>query len=644
MTTEIWRTLGPPQTWVVDMAFDPRDGTVYLGGDDDIGVFRGTGEPPWEKVLDDFCSWTVVVSRHDPDVVFAADSYGRGVRRSDDRGSTWTVVDGLPAWADRRGVVWDLCESPHDPAVVLAAVGGKNAHQTPTEGSGVWASADGGRTFSLLGLAGEDVQCVGVDPHDPDHILAGCGGRQPGPSLGLWHSWDGGATWDERVLDEASIVNVLADERAPGRWVAAIAGMGIFTSTDGGRTWAHGAGQEGLTFTWGVRRDPSNPSRLYSLVLLGAAGVAVSDDDGATWRATALTGKGCIGIGVSPSGSVFVGTYDEGLWRSDDGGDSWREVGGAMSHGYVYCGIHIDSRDRNRLVVPVHYGEMGGSGIRLSDDGGATWTRGETPDCKTAANAYQVAADPRDPDRLLSAFWNVGIGGGGLWQSTDGGRSWTVAGLDGTPCVSVAVDPRRPDVVWVGSTSGLHRSDDGGTTWDPAGVDGYVASVRFDPSDANHVVAATGGRGWGSNDPSGFWSSHDGGTTWSSVAAGAGRGAYDVAWGGDGRLWFAHEGGLSVSDDGGRTASVVIDRPADRATHVAVDPVDGAVYYAGSSYLALERGVVLRSTDGGASWEDVAADIRTGEVWWLTIDASDPADRRLYASTFGTGLCVRSIP
>jgi hypothetical protein len=631
-----WRAAGPQQSWFVEFAF--VEGAVLAGGDDCIGIYRSpSGEPPWQKVAADFCAWGLAVGA-DGRVVVAGDPYGRGVQRSEDGGVTWSrIVEGFPrSGSDGRfASVWGLAVSPS--GTVFAAVGSHNPHGGPASGAGLWRWDGGG--WELVGLEGRDLSCVWLSPADEGVLVVGLGGRMAQGEGGLLRSVDGGASFEPVRFEGQGVVNVCG---SADRLYAAVVGTGAVISEDGGASWRAARDGSAAALTWGIRQDPTRPERLYQIVLASALSACWrSDDGGETWAPTALSGVIAIGLGVGPDGTVYVGTYDMGFWRSDDGGESWRSVESGLSHSYVYSNVTLDGP---RLLAPVHMGGRGPAGVYVSEDDGSTWQPTEGPRPKVVANLYQVVFAPLDSSRCWAAYFDPQQPGNGVWGSTDGGRTWSVAGVESAACVSMFVDPRVPSVVWAGGTEGLFCSGDGGASWAavPA-LDGlYVTSLAAVPWSADVLLAATGGTGWGANRPTGFWGSTDGGSSWAVLPVCAERGAYNVAFGSDGAsIYLAAEGGLWLTRDGGQTATLLLDRPLDRAACVVADPTDGALYYAGSSYVALDSdgGGVWRSLDGGIGWEDWSDGLPSREVWWLTLDPG----RRLIASTFGSGLSIRTL-
>ncbi len=192
-----------------------------------------------------------------------------------------------------------------------------------------------------------------------------------------------------------------------------------------------------------------------------------------------------------------------------------------------------------------------------------------------------IAVDEAHP----ATVW-LGLGTGGLFKSTDLGTTWMPM-FDDQPVASigdVALWPKNPDVVWVGTGeansrnssswgNGVYRSDDGGATWSPRGLEGTrsIARVVPHPTDSNTVYVAALGRLWGESRERGVFKTTDGGRTWQPVLqVDARTGAVDLAMDpGDPQVLYAamytrlrtpwsYEGGSAVggifrTHDGGRT-------------------------------------------------------------------------------------------
>ncbi|MBY0230079.1 MAG: hypothetical protein K2W96_12425, partial [Gemmataceae bacterium] len=265
--------------------------------------------------------------------------------------------------------------------------------------------------------------------------------------------------------------------------------------------------------------DPRRPSRWY----VGAAsgGVWKTENAGATWTPI-FDGQKSYSIGAvvldprNPD-TVWVGTgennaqrsvgYGDGVYRSDDGGKSWKHLGLPKSE---HIGrIAIDPRDSRTVYVAAQgplWADGGERGLYKTVDGGKSWTRLLGDD--TDQGATDVVLDPENPDRLLAAthqrrrhVWTMVHGGpkSALWRSLDGGKTWDKA--KGLPAgdlgrIGLAFAPSRPSTAYAtveapDGKGGVFRSADGGATWERRNpfdeIAMYYSHLVVDPKDAERL-------------------------------------------------------------------------------------------------------------------------------------------------------------
>jgi photosystem II stability/assembly factor-like uncharacterized protein len=153
-------------------------------------------------------------------------SFGHGIYKSDDGGSTWEQKNqGLPTFGGSVCPILSIAIDPDDLATVWAGM---------QYGGGIARSTDGGEQWQVMGLTETNfVEAIAVNPANSDEILAG-GGSWDGS---IFKSTDGGNTWQEKVSDIALVQDIVYDPRNP-RWVyAATEGYGVLRSFDGGENW-----------------------------------------------------------------------------------------------------------------------------------------------------------------------------------------------------------------------------------------------------------------------------------------------------------------------------------------------------------------------------------------------------------------------
>src|SRR5579863_786073 len=256
-----------------------------------------------------------------PNVFFIGVNNG-GVWKTDDAGLTWNpIFDDQPT-----GSIGAIAVAPSNPNVLYVGSGEGLQRPDLSVGDGMYKSADGGKTWSHLGLRdGQQIPAIIVDPANPDRLFVAVLGHPYGPNSerGVFRSTDGGANF-QKVLykdDRTGAIDLAFDPRNPrtvyavlwqaqqGPWEnGAFSGpnSGLFKSTDGGDNWTQLTGglptfQQGLGRI-GIAIAPSDRNRMYALVEAGGGGGA--------------RGRGAGGAGAGAGG----------MYRSDDAGTSWTKV------------------------------------------------------------------------------------------------------------------------------------------------------------------------------------------------------------------------------------------------------------------------------------------------------------------------------
>ena len=250
----------------------------------------------------------------------------------------------------------------------------------------------------------------------------------------------------------------------------------------------------------------------------------------------------------------------------------------------------------------------------------------------------------------------IGVNNGGVWKSTDAGRTW-IPIFDGQPTGSIgalAVAPSNPDVIYVGSGEGLRRPDlstgdgiyrstDGGNTWIHLGLrDGQqITNILVDPHDPNRVLVAVLGHPYGPNPQRGVFRSTDGGENWQKIlyqeeSTGATDLAFDptnpqivyaVLWSSRRPPWTTgaplegHTGGLFKSTDGGDTwkplwKGLPTNEQGLGRIGIGIAPNDPNRIYALVD-AASDVGGLFRSDDAGESWQRVNNEER---IWGRGFD------------------------
>lgn len=298
---------------------------------------------------------------------------------------------------------------------------------------------------------------------------------------GVWGPSHGPSPGD--VEPHGYVTSLAIDPKKPATVYAAVRSLGVFKSTDAGRHWrAMNSGlPETSTGPYDVRVvaiDPSRPTTLYA----GgeSAGVSKTTDGGRHWRTVgrAAVGGGVRALAVNPQkpATVYAASY-RGVSKTTDGGRTWRPAN---------AGLQL--RSEALAIDPVRPETLyvAGSGLVFkSTNGGRNWRRAGTGLVENdLVTATALAIDPRKPETVYVAGYHGVIktaDSGGVFKSTDGGDTWRslnagLLGPFGTPSAyALAIDPRRPQIIYAAANSGymqasdggVFRSTNGGRTWRP---------------------------------------------------------------------------------------------------------------------------------------------------------------------------------
>lgn len=266
--------------------------------------------------------------------------------------------------------------------------------------------------------------------------------------------------------------------------------------------------------------NPQNHSEYY--VATSSGGVWKTTNHGVTF--TPIFDKqgsysiGCVKLDPTNPNVVWVGSgennnqrsvsYGDGVYKSEDGGKTWRNMG--LKSSEHISGIVIDPTNPNTIYVGAYgpvWSEGGERGVYKSTDGGATWTCVKSVSAYTGCN--DLIMDPRDPNVLYAAFHQrmrkvfTYIGGGpesAVYKTTDGGATWKKleGGLPGGDLgrIGIALSPVNPDVLYAvveakAESGGIYRSTDRGANWEKrSGVftsGNYYQEITCDPKDVNRI-------------------------------------------------------------------------------------------------------------------------------------------------------------
>ena len=340
----------------------------------------------------------------------------------------------------RGGRTRAICGVPSQPNVFYMA---------PVNG-GVFKSIDYGRTWQPIfdDQPTASIGAIAVSISNPNVVYVGSGEGLHRPDLsigdGVYKSTDAGKTWAHLGLgDGQQIAQLAVDPKNPDRVFVAVAGhpygpneeRGVYRSVDGGNTFEKVLYRDQNVGANDVQVDPSNPVIVYAALWESREG---------PWENGVFNGDG------------------GGIFKSTDGGKTWRQLTNGLPGNIVQANIAIAPSAPKTLFAAVRTKTI--AKLYRSDDAGETW-RGTTDDPRPGlgiggGDLPVVRFDPKNPQILYSASVVC-------WKSTDGGKTWD--GWRGAPggddYQNVWINPNNPDIILLGSDQGAIVTVNGGKSW-----------------------------------------------------------------------------------------------------------------------------------------------------------------------------------
>ncbi len=484
-------------------------------------------------------------------------------------------------------------------AAVTGVAGSPNLYYFGSVGGGVWRTTDAGNSWENIsdGFFGGSIGAVAVSEWDHNVIYVGGGEKTVRGNVsygyGMWKSVDAGKTWKAVGLkDSRHIPRIRIHPKDPDLVYAAVLGdlfkssetRGVYRSKDGGKTWERVLFANADAGAIDLVMDPNNPRILFA----------------STWR-----------VRRTPY-SLESGGEGSSLWKSTDGGDTWKNIStndGLPNGTWGIVGVTVSPVNSNRVYAII---ENDHGGVYRSDDGGDKWKKmNDDRSMRQRAWYYsRIYADTRDED--LVYVLNVRY-----HRSKDGGRTFEAFNSRHSDHHDLWISPDDNQQMIIGNDGGAQITFDGGENWStyynqPTGQFYRVVTDNHFPyriygaqqdNSTVRILHRTDGYGIGERD----W----------EPTAGSESGHIAVDPSDDEIVYGGNYGGYlsRVNHRTGeeRNVNVWPDNPMGHGAEGAryrfqwnfpifVSPHDPAKLYAASQHLHL-------STNGGQSWEIISPDL-----------------------------------
>ncbi len=341
-----------------------------------------------------------------------------GVWKTDNEGTTWKPVF-------EHGIstsIGDVTVAPSDAKTVWIGLGEANIFRSSMAGAGVYKSTDAGETWTHMGLAGtHTIPRIVIHPTNPDIVYVAASGHEwtYDENRGVYKSTDGGKTWDKvlYVNDQTGAIDLVMDPSAPDTLYAATwqrirkrwndprnepdySGSGIYKSTDAGVTWTpinEGLPPAKFRGRIGIDLCRAKPDVVYAFI--------------DNYETAQVERDSRDSYGRQRSGGIKGAE----VYRSDDGGATWRKVSESdrymrslsATYGWVFGQMRVDPNDENTIYVM-------GLALNVSRDGGKTFQRMG----RMHGDHHALFIDPNNSNYMVNG------NDGGSVVTYDGGQNW----------------------------------------------------------------------------------------------------------------------------------------------------------------------------------------------------------------------------
>lgn len=576
---ENWRQIRgtgiPTSALIYSLAIDPQDtDTLYAATDQGMYKSTDSGEiwNPINNGLPDYLhAMKVLINPKNTSTLYVtmwaepgSASWQGGIYKSTDGGNSWVAKNtGFPdpaATGNIYGFTSNfpvLVINPDNPEILYTG----NTPWTPDPG--VYKTINGGDSWALVSIPpdeevsenvemgwitehGVSVKCLAIAPNEPELLLFGT-------STNLFMTDNSGSSWEQAYsrqtitgtwqgtgLETTCVQDITVDPTNSSTIYAGYWDMGLLKSTDNGHSFkrlVQGMFKQDeydyTANTFSIIVDPVNHDNMYI-----AAGwweenkgtVCTSSDQGESWNCepTGLPGATIWSIALDTDSPVnarilYAASYKNGVFKSNDGGQSWAAVNGGLGveDNLQVRKIVIDPNESQTLYAGIEASHTDNDtvqgGLFKSTNAGVSWSRIDTP--MPQLSVWDIAVVPGNPQIIYTAVSSEfdhrleETFPGGVYKSVDGGTSWArvstgFGSAENLDISSIAIHPVNPNILYAttadapyhdqSSGRGVFKSTDAGANWEAVN-DGVgvldLNVVTIDPTNPSVVFLGSSGNG-----------------------------------------------------------------------------------------------------------------------------------------------------
>ncbi len=572
-----WQTIGPGGGDIRSLTIDPKDKNKLYLTTIDSQVYGSTDAGKTWKFLVTFNLSQVTLDNIIVDNEDSNTIFVSGHRHRVPGGFFYTKDAGI-TWKESADLknepIHALAQSNKDPNILVAGGDGK-----------VFISYNKGENWKKLtdekvAFLKQFVDSAAFDPSNSNTIYIGTTWRP-------YKSIDGGKTWkliSKGMIDDSDVFAVDVDPKSPDHIVAS-ACSGIYETYNGGELWSKIQGIPSQSRrTKAILRNPSGNGAIYAGT---TEGFWMSPDGGKTWSLTSQRELEVNSIAVHPDepNKIYIATNNYGLMVSTDGGKNFVAQNGNFTSRFMQD-IIPDREIPNRFYATTNNTTTGGGFIFISEDGGKSWTPATKNLSVIRIKAFTLLQDKQTPDTIYIGT-NLGV-----YRSLDRGKSWNPIPPGKVPVVAVTKKTTKgkkstkPAV----AASGVKKV---------AVLKDTVRALSYTTDGKNGIIAAT---------DKGLYRTYNFAAGWDKLPLGVGIDEQILAvhaseadkttlWAGTGRS------GLVYSKDSGLTWQVVAAIPNNvPITAIATDAQNPDLVYVGTSqsfYVSRDGGLNFSRRGGG---------------------------------------------